>query len=138
VTVPVVYLDSEPSGLAAMLGGIIEGNLLHHPERERLLAPTTVYAFDVPDVEVQVSLRLTPERVQVKGGIVGRPHLIVRAESEALLGLSTVPMRFGMPDPLTKDGRAVVGDLLGRRVRIKGMLGHPLRTARWNKLLSVE
>jgi hypothetical protein len=138
VTVPVVYLDPEPSGLASMLGGIIEGNLRDHPERERLLTRPTVYAFDVPDVEVRVSLRLSPERIQLQEGIVGRPHLVIRTESDVLLGLSIVSLRFGFPDPATESGRAVVSDLLRGRLRIEGLIRHPLRLARLNKLLSVE
>jgi hypothetical protein len=138
VTASVTYLDPEPAGLASMLGGIIEGNLREHPERERLLSPTAVYAFDVPDVGVQVSLRLSDGRVQVKEGIVGRPHVLIRTESDILLGLSTVPLRFGLPDVATSEGRAVMGHLLRRRLRISGLLRHPLRLARLNKLLSVE
>ncbi len=138
MTVPVVYLDPEPPGLASMLGGIIEGNLRDHPDRERLLTPTAVYAFDVPDVQVRVSLRLTAERVQLKEGIVGHPHVVIRTDSDNLLGLSIVPLRFGLPDPATEAGRAVMGDLLRRRLRIKGLVRHPLRLARLNKLLSVE
>jgi hypothetical protein len=136
--VPVVYLDPEPSGLASMLGGIIEGNLRDHPERERLLAQPTVYGFDVPDVEIRVSLRLSPERVQLKEGIVGRPQVVIRAESDVVLGLSIVPLRLGFPDPATESGRTVVSDLIRGRLRIQGLIRHPLRLARLNKLLSVE
>lgn len=138
MTAAVEYLDPEPSGLASMLGGIIEGNLRDHPDRERLLSPTTVYAFDVPDVEVRVSLRVSAERVQLKEGIVGRPHIVIRTDSELLLGLSTVPLRFGLPDLATSAGREVISDLFRRRLRIRGLLWHPLRLARLNKLLSVE
>jgi hypothetical protein len=137
VTVPVVYLDPEPAGLASMLGGIIEGNLREHPERERLLATTTVYGFDVPDVGVHVSLRVSVGKVQVKEGIASRPHVVVRAESDTLLGLSTVPLRLGLPDVATEAGRAVVRDLVARRLRIRGLIRHPIRLARLNKLLSV-
>jgi hypothetical protein len=137
VTVPVVYLDPEPAGLASMLGGIIEGNLRDHPERERLLATTTVYGFDVPDVDVYVSLRVSSGKVQVKGGMVARTHVVIRAESDTLLGLSTVPLRFGLPDVATEAGRSVVGDLVARRLRIRGLIRHPVRLARLNKLLSV-
>jgi hypothetical protein len=38
---------------------------------------------------------------------------------------------------MASEGRAVVRDLLVRRLRIRGLLRHPLRLARLTKLLSV-
>jgi hypothetical protein len=36
VSATVEYVDEEPNGLAAILGGLIEANLAQHPEREAL------------------------------------------------------------------------------------------------------
>ncbi len=59
------------------------------------------------------------------------------ADSGRLLDLTTAPLRFGLPDVMTSEGRAVVRDLLVRRLRIGGLLRHPLRLARLTQLLSV-
>jgi hypothetical protein len=136
VSVSVEYLDPEPAGLAAMLGGIIEGNLEAHPERARLLSHSVV-TIRVPDAETDVSMRFAPGRVQVRNGLVGRADVVIRADSEMLMGLSSVPLRFGMPDLGTAAGRHVVGQILRRKLKIKGMLRHPGKLARLNKLLSV-
>ena len=137
MSVPVEYLDPEPAGLSAMLGGILEGNLKDHPERARLLSPPMVASIRVPDVETVVSLRFTPERIQVRSGPVSRADVVVQADSELLMSLSTVPLRFGLPDLGTEDGRYVIGQLLRRKLRIKGVFRHPGKLARLNKLLSV-
>jgi len=137
VTVRVEYLDPEPTGLTAMVGGIIEGNLRDHPDRARLLVTNTVVGIRVPDVGAEVSLRLQPDRVQVRSGLTGRPEVLVQADSDTLLGLSSVPLRFGLPDVGTKEGRAVLGKFLRRDLRIRGVLRHPRKLARLNKLLSV-
>jgi hypothetical protein len=121
----------------SMLGGIIEGNLEQNPGRTRLLAPPAVVSIRVPDVPAEVSIRLTSERVQVRSGLVSRPDVLIQADSEILLGLSSVPLRFGVPDLATGPGREVVGHMVRRRLRIKGMLRHPKVLARLNKLLSV-
>ena len=55
MTVQVSYPDPEPSGLAQMLGGLIEGNLTAHPEREALLAKVSTYAIRATDAGVEVS-----------------------------------------------------------------------------------
>ena len=137
MSVSISYLDPEPAGLTAMLGGILEGNLRDHPERERLLAPPMVASISVPDVDTEVAIRFAPDRIQVRTGPVSRSDVVVQADSELLMSLSTVPLRFGLPDLGTREGRHVVAQLLRRKLRIKGALRHPAKLARLNKLLSV-
>jgi hypothetical protein len=137
VAVTVTYLDEEPNGLAAMLGGVIEGNLAAHPEREALLAERATYAIVAQDVDVAVSIRLGDGAVKVRGGVVGRPDILVQADSDTLISLSTVPLRFGLPDATTPEGRAVMKKLVRRELRVKGLVRHPGKLARLNKLLAV-
>ena len=138
MTVTVSFLDPEPNGLATMLGGLIQANLAAHPEREALLAkgPAT-FGISAPDVGVAVSIRLIPGRVQVRNGIVGKPDVRVEADSETLVGMSSVPLKFGLPDVMTKEGREVNRKLLKRELRVRGLLLRPAKLARLNKLLSV-
>ena len=62
---------------------------------------------------------------------------MVIADSETLAGLSTVPLRFGLPDVATKEGRLVNRKLFTGKLKVKGLLRHPGKLARLNKLLSV-
>jgi hypothetical protein len=135
--VVVQYVDPEPNGLAAMLGGLIEANLTAHPERRPLLQKRAIFAIVAPDVHVAVSIRLYRGTVTVRNGVVGRPDVTIRANSDDLVGLSAVPLRFGLPDVKTKEGRAVNRKLLKRELKVKGMLRHPVKLARLNRLLSV-
>jgi hypothetical protein len=137
VTARVEYLDEEPNGLASMLGGLIEANLAGHPERETLLAKRASYAIEAPDAGVEVSIRLSAGRVQIRNGIAGKPDVLVRTDSENLIGLSSVPLKFGLPDAMTKEGRAVNRKLFKGELKVKGLLTHPAKLARLNKLLSV-
>jgi hypothetical protein len=137
VTVPVTYQDQEPNGLSQMLGGLIEGNLAAHPERERLLSRRATYAIRAKDVGVEVSIRLSPEGVAIRNGVVGEPDVLVETDSDTLMGLSSVPLRFGLPDPMTREGREVNRKLLRGDLKVKGLLVHPGKLARLNRLLSV-
>jgi hypothetical protein len=137
VTVTVEYPDPEPNGLAAMLGGLIQGNLAAHPERERLLSNVSTYGIRAPDVGVEVSIRLAPGKVIVRNGIVGKPDITVETDSETLVGLSSVPLRFGLPDIGTKEGRRVNGKLLKGQLKVRGLVLHPGKLARLNRLLTV-
>jgi hypothetical protein len=134
--VTVTLVGPDPSGLASMVAELIEQNLAREPERRILLRPSVV-VLDAPDADVTVFLRVAPEEVRVGDGDVPDAHLRIRADAGRLLDLTTAPLRFGLPDVLRPEGRAIVGEFLGRRVRIRGLLRHPLRLARFTQLLSV-
>jgi hypothetical protein len=137
LSVVVKYLDAEPGGLALMLGGLIEGNLVAHPERESLLAGTATYSIRATNVGVEVSIRLSPGSVLVRNAVVSHPDILVETDSDTLMSLSSVPLKFGLPDVMTKEGREVNRKLLRKQLKVKGLLRHPGKLARLNKLLSV-
>ena len=132
----VSYLDPEPNGLATMLGGLIEANLAAHPERTRLLKPGLV-SIAAPDAGVAVSIRMRPGVVQIANGVRGRPRLTVRTNSDTLMELSSVPLRFGLPNAMTREGREVTAKLMNGTIRVKGMFRSLATLMRLNRLLSV-
>ena len=70
------------------------------------------------------------------GTVVGKPQVRIEAGSDDLLGLSAVPLRFGLPDVKSKEGRAVNRKLLKGELKVKGLILHPAKLGRLNKLLS--
>jgi hypothetical protein len=130
------YRDPQPNGMAMMLGGIIEANLRAHPDREALLAKRATYSISAPDVGAAASIRLARGDVTVRNGLVGKPNIRIEAGSDTLIGLSAVPLRFGLPDLTTKEGRELGRKLAKRELKIKGVLWHPSKLARLNKLMS--
>ncbi len=134
----VAYADGEPNGLAAMVGGLIQANLRRHPERRSLLRPAVVELV-AADAGVSVRIALSPGQVSISNGSSrpDRPRVRVVADSDGLLLLSSAPLRFGLPDPMSSDGRAVLAKVLRRQVRISGLVAHPLTVARFARLLSV-
>jgi hypothetical protein len=134
--VTVTVVGGEPSGLASMVADLIEQNLARDPTRTGLLR-RSVAVLDALDAEVTVFLRIERDGVRVGDGDVPDAHLRIRSDSARLLDLTTAPLRAGLPDPLRPEGRAIVGDLVRRRIRIRGLFRHPLRLVRLTKLLSV-
>jgi hypothetical protein len=136
--VKVSYLDAEPNGLAAMLGGLIEANLAAHPDRGKHLGRSATISVFARDVDVGVSIRLLPGKVLIRNGVVNRAHLRIEGDSQTLVGLSAIPVRFGLPDPTKKEGRELIRKLLKRELKVRGMLLHAGKLARLNRLLSVH
>ena len=138
MTAEVQYLYEEPNGLAAMIGGLIEANLAAHPEREKLLRPRAAIGIIAADAGVALTLRLAPGRVSVGNGLSGKPQVVIRAKSETLTELSSVPLRFGFPDAMTPAGRAATRKLFRGELEVKGLWLHPGIVSRLNRLLSVN
>jgi hypothetical protein len=134
--VSLVHVDPNANGLPAMLGQLIEQNLARDPRRRRLLRPAVV-SIRVPDASVSASLHIRPGGIDVRPGLDPGAQVVIRADADRVLALTAVPLRFGFPDVLSTDGRAVVADLLAGRTRGRGLVRHPLRVARLSMLLSV-
>lgn len=132
----VSYGDAEPNGLAELVGGLIEANLGMHPSRRALLRPSLI-RLTGRDAGVTISLSMDGERVIVTNGPGPRPHLHVEADAADLLALASAPLRFGFPDALHPDGRAVLRSLIAGELRVVGLVRHALRLARFARLLSV-
>lgn len=131
------FADAEPNGLADLVGRLIETNLQADPDRRSLLRDTVV-RLRASDAATEATIALSSAGVDISNGPVGRrPHLILVAEAYDLIELAGAPLRFGFPDAFHQRGRAVIRRIATRRVRVSGMLHHPIRLSRFTRLLSV-
>lgn len=131
------FADAEPNGLADLVGRLIDANLERRPERRNLLRPAVV-ELSASDADVRATVVLSRGAVEISNGPADpEPHLRVVARSDDLLELSTTPLRFGLPDAFGARGRAVLRGIATGRVRVSGMVRHPMRLSRFTRLLSV-
>jgi hypothetical protein len=136
--VRVRFADAEPNGLADLVGRLIDANLQEHPDRRRLLR-VTVVELSASDADMHATLEVTAEGVLISNGPSNRrAHLRVRADAYDLVEFAGAPLRLGLPDVFDADGRAALGRVLRGHVRVSGMLRHPIRLSRFNRLLSVD
>jgi hypothetical protein len=135
----VVLEGPEPNGLATMIAGLLEANIAQDPAKARLVESMRGAAeIDVPDTGVTIGLKFVPGTVTVTSGAVAGAELRIRANADTVLELSTVPLRFGLPDMLTDAGRDVTAKVLRRELTLGGLpLGLPLMT-KLNRLLNVN
>ena len=137
MTARVEFLDAEPNGIAAMLGGLIQANLAAHPERERLLRRPASVGIVAEDAHVALTLHLEPGLVRVANGLAPQVDMLVRTDSMTLTQLSTTPLRLGFPDAVKREGRAVTRKLFKGTLTVKGLARRPRLVSRVNRLLSV-
>jgi hypothetical protein len=131
------FADADPNGLADLVGRLIDANLLEHPDRRRLLGTARV-ELSASDADMHATLDIGRGGVLVSNGRAGgRAHLRIRADAYDLVEFAGAPLRLGLPDVFDAEGRAALGRVLRGHVRVSGMLRHPIRLSRFNRLLSV-
>jgi hypothetical protein len=138
VTPAVRVAGEEPNGLADLLARLLEGNLERDPRRLRLLRPGSVVVV-AADADLAATVELAPGRATVADADPSRTigGIRIRAAAGDLLALAGAPLLFGVPNPFRRDGRDVLRRIVTGRVRISGMLRHPLALTRFARLLSV-
>lgn len=129
------YDHPDPKGLASMLGELIAQNLARDPARHRLLRPSLV-AVLARDAGVSVTIRIAPGDVLVMGRGDRAAPIRIRASGRDLLAMAAAPLRSGLPDPLHREGRAVLFAIARGDVRIHGLVRRLPAVRRFTMLLS--
>jgi hypothetical protein len=128
--------DAGGAGLAELVIGLLEQNLERDPSRRRLLRGGTV-VIAAADADAAIRIGLVPDLPWVVGWPLAAP-VEVRAPSVALMALAAVPLRFGLPDVLSRDGRRIVAGILRRTIRVRGLVRHLATVRRLTMLLSAR
>lgn len=126
----------EASGLGEMIADIVRSNIAAHPQRAGLLdgvrGRVNVIATDAG---VATGLLFTGSGLSV-GSAFDRAEVTIETDSETLLQMTSVPLRFGNPDPTTAEGRDVLRKIATRKLRIRGLV-HQKLIGRMQRLLTV-
>ena len=140
VTNPVDYADGkEASAFAHLLGGLIEANVVSHPEKLKdfhsLKARVGIL---VTDIDEAVTLDFEGGHLVVRNGLEEGRDVTIRADAATVMQLSNVRIGFaGMPNYLDATGREVAGKMLTGKLRIQGLVGNLTTLNRVTRLFSV-
>ena len=138
--------DDRNPGIAFrdLVQGLVDANLERDPARALRVSKREAASLVATDADVAVTIQMLPGARRAPGTVLvhdGRDpwaEIVVRAESLGLLELAATPLRFDLPDVATADGRAVVRQLLRRRIRVEGMVRHLGTVRRLSMLLSAR
>lgn len=134
-----VYLEGDASaGLARMVAGLVEANIAADPTKERLLESTRgAVQIDVSDTGATIGLRFVPGALTIGDQPVPGADLRITCDADTLLSLSTVPLRLGMPDPMSEAGRRVAMLVATGKLRLSGLPAGARLLRVLNRLLNV-
>jgi hypothetical protein len=125
-------------GLGSMLAELVRANLARDPARTSLLrAPIARVNVRAEDADAAVGIVFGAGAFRVHPDPIRSPDLEVATDGETLMALTSAPLRFGLPDVGTPEGRAILGKMVRRELRVRGMLAHLPVLVRLNKLLTV-
>lgn len=135
--------DAEPNDVARALAAMLDQNVARCPTRARTARriPRPVVVHDT-DTDTTATLACEQDRATVYNDLAGRPSIIVRADTERLRELWRLPLG-AEPSPVDGEtggaptaGRHILGRITRRRIRVIGLLRHPLTARQFLSLLS--
>ncbi len=135
-----IVLDegAQENGLANMLADLMTQNMEQNPEKARAFKWIKgSVSITAPDIEISLTMFFNRGNCVIFDGVVGVPDLQVEADSETILNLSTVPVRFGLPDLLGPAGQKLIKKLLSRELKVYGLPFHPITLILLTNVLSV-
>ncbi len=115
-----VVVAEDAVGLPRMLADLVEGNLARDPARAELLEQPGRVNLTVHDVEITIGLRFGDGRLEI-GEPLDEAELTFDMGSDELMAITAVPLRLGMPDQLTAEGRQVSKWLMNGTIKVKGL-----------------
>jgi hypothetical protein len=134
----------DAAGLRDLVEGLVEANLARAPARARRITQREAASLVATDADAAVTIQMLPGALHAPGSVLVHDgedpwaEVVVRSDSVGLLELAAMPLRFGLPDVLTPDGREVVRQLLRRRIRVRGLVRHLGTVRRLSMLLSAR
>ena len=94
-------------------------------------------AINLKDIEAAVTLHFVNGRMIIDSGIAGKPALVINTESEQVMDLSVLKIKWGLPYYFDEAGMKVLSHLLSGRLKVKGMFLHPILLTRLTIIMSV-
>ena len=121
-----------------ILADLLKTNLEQKPNKLKTFNNLrSVIGIDVTDVGKSVSLVFTGDKVTIEEGIKEEAPVVVTAESEIIMSLNFINIKWGLPYYFDEAGRNVIKLLASGQLKIKGMLFHPFTLTRLTKVMSV-
>jgi len=134
----IVINNAEEIPFSSILASLLQENLDAKPHKKKVFDNLIgVVAIEIADLEQTLYLNFLGGQLVLEKSIEKKPHLTVKAESEIIMGLNFINIKFGLPYYFDKAGRTVIKQLLSGEIKILGMFRHLSMLTKLTKVLSV-
>ena len=96
-----------------------------------------IAAIDLPDIEVAISLHFQAGSLTIFPGVSPDAAVCIRTSYENVMDLNALNIRWGLPYYFDEAGRKVLGLIFSGKLKIRGLLTHPLLLTRLTIIMSV-
>jgi hypothetical protein len=130
---------AEEIGLANMLQELLRQNLEQNPHKigdfKKLRIPIGLIVLDA---EIDLTMAFSKGTLTIHPGIKENPGLLITCDSQAVMALSNVKIKWGMPYYFDEQGKEVLEAMRKGRIKIKGMAAHFPSLVRLSRVMSVR
>jgi hypothetical protein len=121
-----------------ILADLLKTNLMQKPHKMKTFNNLRgVVAIEVTDIETTAYLIFSGGKVSIEKDTEEKSHIIITTDSEKIMGLNFISIKFGLPYYFDKAGMTVIKQLMSGQIKIKGILLHPIILTRLTKVMSV-
>jgi hypothetical protein len=96
-----------------------------------------IAAIDLPDIETAISLHFKKGSLVIEPGVNPDAAVVIKTSSENVMDLNAINIRWGLPYYFDEAGKKVLGLIFSGKIKIKGLLTHPILLTRLTIILSV-
>ena len=127
------------NGLAIMLSSLIRQNITDKPQRLDDLRKLDIHiGLWARDIGVKLTMAFENGGLVFHDGIHKDAQVLIVADSDSIINLSLLPIKFGLPWLFNKTGTNFIGQLIDGSLKITGLFKHPLAVIHLTRLVSVR
>jgi len=96
-----------------------------------------IAVINLPDIETAISLHFNRGSLTIEPGVSPGAVILIRTSSDKVTDLNVLTIRWGLPYYFNEAGRKVLGLIFSGKIKIKGLLTHPILLTRLTVIMSV-
>ena len=134
----IIDKDARDNGLANMIKDLLTQNIASHPQRAKdANALNGNIIIDAKDIDVSLTLVCGKGKIQIRDGSIEPYRLKITTASDNIMKLNMLKIKWGLPYYFDKAGREVLAMLFNGKLKVNGLVAHPVMLTRITKLFSV-
>jgi hypothetical protein len=130
--------NAEAIPFSFIISELLESNLKQRPDK--LKSFRKLYGkvgIELTDIEACVTIVFEGGSARIEEGIADKADLVIRTDSDKVIGLNSITIKFGLPYYFDEAGLTVLKQLGNGELKIDGMFAHPIKLTRLTKIMSV-